>query len=102
MAVKFDLRARPAYSPEMPVKKRKEAAGSHNPLAQRILGQRAGADAEISLERLEAELIGASRYDIVASLKELEKAGEGQFRLPDGQHHAEEGERFRHAHHTCK
>lgn len=63
----------------MAVKKRKEPAASHNPLAERILGQRAAADVEISLERLEAELMDASRYDIVASLKELEKAGEGQF-----------------------
>jgi len=63
----------------MAVKKRKEPATSHNPLAERILGQRAAADVEISLERLEAELVDASRYDIVASLKELEKAGEGQF-----------------------
>ena len=36
-------------------------------------------DAEISLERLEAELVDVSRYDIVASLKGLEKSGEGQF-----------------------
>src|SRR5688572_17103787 len=63
----------------MAVKKRREPAASHNPLAERILGQRAAADEEISLERLEAELGDASRYDIVAALKALEKAGDGQF-----------------------
>jgi hypothetical protein len=75
---KVDLATRPAYSREMAVKKRMESA-PRSSLAERILEQREGKDAEVSLERLEAELANASRYDIVASLKALEKAGQGQF-----------------------
>jgi hypothetical protein len=62
----------------MAVKKRMEGS-SQSPLAERILAQRESGGAEVSLERLEADLEGASRYDIVASLKELEKSGQGQF-----------------------
>jgi hypothetical protein len=76
---KFDLRSCPAYSPKMALKKRTESVLARTPLAKRILEQREGADAEVSLERLEAALIDASRYDIVASLKALEKSGQGQF-----------------------
>lgn len=59
--------------------KRRAESKSQSPLAARILAQREPGRAELSLERLEAELGDASRYEIVASLKELEKAGSGQF-----------------------
>jgi hypothetical protein len=62
----------------MAVKRRLEPK-SQSPLAARILAQREPGGAEVSLERLEADFADASRYDIVASLKELEKAGVGQF-----------------------
>lgn len=63
----------------MAVKKRTEPAAPRNLLTRRILAQRAEADAEISLERLEAALVDTRRYDVVAALKELEKAGHGRF-----------------------
>ncbi len=56
-----------------------EAKVALSPLAKRILAQRRGAQTEIGLERLEAELGDVSRYDLVASLKELEKAAAGRF-----------------------
>jgi hypothetical protein len=59
--------------------KRRVESKSQSPLAERILAQREPGRAEVSLERLEAEFDDASRYEIVASLKELEKAGSGQF-----------------------
>jgi hypothetical protein len=59
--------------------KRRTGAPARGPLAERILAQREVGGAEVSLERLEADFADASRYDIVASLKELEKAGRGQF-----------------------
>jgi hypothetical protein len=61
----------------MAVKKRWETA-ARNPLAEQILKQRDGAG-EVLLERLEADLADSSRYEIVASLKELESSGRGQF-----------------------
>jgi hypothetical protein len=76
---KFDGRRGAAYSPEMAVKKRLEAPAIRHPLAERILERREGKDAELTLERLEAEFADASRYDIVAALKALEKAGGGHF-----------------------
>jgi hypothetical protein len=63
----------------MVVKKRLDATVKRNPLAEQILKRRDGKSVEVSLARLEAELADASRYDIVASLKELEKAGWGRF-----------------------
>jgi hypothetical protein len=63
----------------MAVKKRLDPTVTRNPLAEQILKRRDGKSVELSLERLEAELADASRYDIVASLKELEKAGWGRF-----------------------
>jgi hypothetical protein len=59
--------------------KRRSEPSSRGPLAKRIVAQRATGSVEASLERLEADFADASRYDIVASLKELEKAGVGQF-----------------------
>ena len=59
--------------------KRRTGAPARGPLAERILAQREVGGAEVSLERLEADFADASRYDIVASLKELEKGGRGQF-----------------------
>jgi hypothetical protein len=63
----------------MTVKKRLDATVNRNPLAEQILKRRDGKSAAVSLARLEAELADANRYDIVASLKELEKAGWGRF-----------------------
>lgn len=60
----------------MAVRRRLQARA---PLAERILAQRDAGGAEVSLERLEADFADASRYEIVAALKELEKAGRGQF-----------------------
>jgi hypothetical protein len=60
-------------------KKRQPGGAVRSPLAGRILQQRGRGEAEVSLERLEADLADVSRYDLVASLKELEKAGKGQF-----------------------
>lgn len=62
----------------MAVKKRSGGTGRSS-LAERILARRKPGGAEVSLERLEADFADASRYEIVASLKELEKAGRGQF-----------------------
>jgi hypothetical protein len=59
--------------------KRRVESKSPSPLSARILAQREPGRPEVSLERLEAEFGEASRYEIVASLKELEKAGSGQF-----------------------
>jgi len=59
--------------------KRRVEPKSESALAARIVAQREPGRAEVSLERLEAEFSDASRYEIVASLKELEKAGNGQF-----------------------
>ncbi len=52
-----------------------------NSLAARIAARFRKAGESLSLERLVAELDDESvaRYDIVAALKELEKAGEGEF-----------------------
>jgi hypothetical protein len=61
----------------MAAKKRWETA-ARNPLVEQILKQRDGAG-EVLLERLEADLADSSRYEIVASLKELESSGRGQF-----------------------
>src|SRR5690349_7591566 len=59
--------------------KRRVESKTESPLAARIVAQREPGRAEVSLERLEADFGDASRYEIVASLKELEKAGGGQF-----------------------
>jgi hypothetical protein len=63
----------------MAAKKKLDAGTVRSPLAKRIVAQRDVAQAEIGLERLEAELGDVSRYDLVASLRELEKAGAGRF-----------------------
>lgn len=59
--------------------KRRVEPKPQSPLPARILAAREPGRAEVSLERLEAEFGDASRYEIVASLKALEKAGSGQF-----------------------
>jgi hypothetical protein len=48
-------------------------------LARRIRQKWGGLREELPLDRLEAELGDSRRYDIVAALKELEKAGLGEF-----------------------
>jgi hypothetical protein len=60
-------------------RKRLDLVVGKNPLAARIVQRRDAAHPEVPLERLEAELGDASRYDIVACLKQLEKAGVGEF-----------------------
>lgn len=52
---------------------------SKNPLAAQIVQRFKRAGESSTLERMLAELGEVARYDIVAALKELEKAGEGQF-----------------------
>jgi hypothetical protein len=61
----------------MAAKKRLEAVLARDTLAARIFGKWSGS-AEVALERLESELEDVSRYEIVASLKLLEKAGAGR------------------------
>jgi hypothetical protein len=62
----------------MAAKKRLETVLAEDTLATRIVGRWAGGG-DVPLDRLESELDGASRYEIVASLKRLEKAGVGRF-----------------------
>jgi hypothetical protein len=61
----------------MPGKKRNKAAPGAGKLAAQIQQRWGGAREELALDRLEAELEG-SPHDIVAALKQLEKAGQGQ------------------------
>ncbi len=50
-------------------------------LAAQIQQRWGSARQELALDRLEAELEGSPRYDIVAALKQLEKAGQGELKL---------------------
>jgi hypothetical protein len=55
-------------------------------LARRIRQKWGGLRQELPLERLVAELADARRHDIMAALKELEKAGLGEFSVdPNGE-----------------
>lgn len=65
----------------MAAKKRNKAAPGTGKLAAQIQQRWGGAREELALDQLEAELDGSPRYDIVAALKQLEKAGEGQLQL---------------------
>ena len=65
----------------MPGKRRNRAAPGAGKLAAQIKQRWGGAREELALEQLEAELEGSPRYDIVAALKQLEKAGQGELRL---------------------
>jgi len=58
------------------------------PLAARIRQRWSKAGEELPLERLAAELGDSPRYDIVAALKELEKAGLGEFSVGRKGHRA--------------
>jgi hypothetical protein len=60
-------------------KKRSSAKPVRSALATQIAARRGKAGAEVALDRFESELEGATRYDIVTALKELEKTGVGQF-----------------------
>lgn len=51
----------------------------HSALAARIVERWGDAGGDISLDRLASELGDSPRYDIVAALKELERAGSGEF-----------------------
>jgi hypothetical protein len=62
----------------MAVKKRAKAAPTLSALASRILSRWGAAKEGLPLERLESELDDERRYDIVAALKELEKANLGE------------------------
>ena len=62
-------------------KKRNRAVPATGKLAAQIQQRWGGAREELALDQLEAELDGSPRYDIVAALKQLEKAGEGQLQL---------------------
>ena len=56
--------------------KRRSVVSDQNPLAAEILA-RFGASGEVTVERIESELVERERYDIVAALRELQKAGAG-------------------------
>ena len=62
----------------MAAKKRANAAPSLGGLAARILSRWGSLKDGLPLERLESELDDQRRYDIVAALKELEKAKLGE------------------------
>jgi hypothetical protein len=59
-------------------KKRAKSAPALSALAAHILSRWGAAREELPLERLESELDDRRRYDIVAALKELEKAKLGE------------------------
>jgi hypothetical protein len=63
----------------MAAKKRPSAKPARSALATQIAARRGKAGTEVALDRFESELEGATRYAIVTALKELEKAGVGQF-----------------------
>lgn len=75
-------RPRSAVLPaSMPGKRRNRAAPAAGKLAAQIQQRWGGAREELALDRLEAELEGSPRYDIVAALKQLEEAGQGELQL---------------------
>lgn len=65
----------------MPGKKRNRAAPGAGKLAAQIQQRWGGVREELPLAQLEAELEGSPRYDIVAALKQLEEAGQGELQL---------------------
>jgi hypothetical protein len=71
----------PFFPARMPGKKRNRAAPGAGKLAAQIKQRWGGAREELALDRLEAELEGSPRYDIVAALKQLEEAGQGELQL---------------------
>jgi hypothetical protein len=62
-------------------KKRAQSAPTQVALADRIRRMHGKAGEALALDRLESELPGSQRYDLVAALKELEKAGYGELRM---------------------
>lgn len=62
-------------------KKRIRATRGTGKLAAQIQQRWGEAREDLALDQLEAELEGSRRYDIVAALKQLEKAGQGQLQL---------------------
>jgi hypothetical protein len=67
---------------------RAPAARDKNPLAAEIAGRWGRAGETTSIERIASELDDVPRYDIVAALKQLEKAGQGEFSVGHGGHRA--------------
>jgi len=63
----------------MATKKRAEASPVRSLAAARIVERWARPGVEVPLDRIESELDGVARYDVVAALKELEKSGVGKF-----------------------
>ncbi|MEY2936197.1 MAG: hypothetical protein RL033_6946, partial [Pseudomonadota bacterium] len=61
----------------MAVAKRRAPVAKQGPLAAQILARFGAADDAVTVERLESELVELERYDIVAALQELQKAGAG-------------------------
>jgi hypothetical protein len=57
--------------------KRRAPVAKQGPLAAQILARFGVAGDEVTVERLESELVELERYDIVAALQELQKAGAG-------------------------
>jgi hypothetical protein len=57
--------------------KRSAPVAKQGPLAAQILARFGAAGDEVTVERLESELVERERYDIVAALQELQKAGAG-------------------------
>lgn len=57
--------------------KRRTPVVKQTPLAAQILARFGAASAEVTVERLESELSERERYDIVAALQELQRAGAG-------------------------
>ena len=64
--------------------KRSRPKSSYGPLAATILEKWGGAAEDIALDRIVSEFGDVKRYDIVAALKELEKAKAGEFLVGQG------------------
>ena len=64
--------------------KRAAPKASYGPLAAKILEKWRGAGGESVLDRIVSELGDVPRYDVVAALKELQKAGAGEFLVGRG------------------
>jgi hypothetical protein len=62
-----------------PKTKQSKGEARRSPLATRIVDRWGAAGGDVALDRLISELGDVQRYDIVASLKELERAGAGEF-----------------------
>jgi hypothetical protein len=78
----LDRGARAGLKPDMARASKKQAKQiAQDTLASRIAARWGGNGGEVAVDRLASELTEAQRYDIVAALKELEKAGAGTFEV---------------------